>query len=106
MLKLNKYEQEQYSQLILKIRADLPFKKQQASVYIPLVRGRVCVALNQAIDRREISDIRVDRSEKKLTDISTYKQFINLGAPGHGLLLFHIFHPEPQGSFFIPIPRR
>ena len=81
MLKLNKYEQEQYSQLILKIRADLPFKKQQASVYIPLVRGRVCVALNQAIDRREISDIRVDRSEKKLTDISTYKQFINLGAP-------------------------
>ena len=44
MLKLNKYEQEQYSQLILKIRADLPFKKQQASVYIPLVRGRVCVA--------------------------------------------------------------
>ncbi len=63
MVKLNAYEQSQYTQLILDIRADLPFNKQPARTYIPLVRGRVCVALNQAIDRGEIVDIHVDRSE-------------------------------------------
>lgn len=62
-MKLNEYEQEQYSQLLLKIRSDTPFNKQPARTHIPLVRARVCAALNQAIDSGAVVDIRVDRSE-------------------------------------------
>jgi len=62
MVKLNAYEQSQYTQLLLDIRADLPFNKQPARTYNPLIRGRVCIALNQAIDSGAIVDIRVDKS--------------------------------------------
>lgn len=63
MIKLNVHEQAQYNQLLAAIRSDIPFNKQPARTYNPLIRGRVCVALNQSIDSGAVVDIRVDRSE-------------------------------------------
>lgn len=63
MITLNAYEQAQYTQLLLDIRSDRPFNKQPTRTYNPLIRGRVCVALNHAIDSGVLVDVRVDRSE-------------------------------------------
>ena len=59
---LNPHEKNQYRELVSKIRADLPFSPKLARDHVPLVRGRVCVALNHSIDHGLEADIRVDRS--------------------------------------------
>lgn len=61
---LNPVEQLQYNDLKTMIRADAPFSPHRASYYIPLVRARVCVALNQDIDAGVIKDIKVNRTPK------------------------------------------
>lgn len=60
---LNNAEDIQYNELVSKIRGNLPYKAQQARDYIPLIRARVCRALNYAIDNNIVTDIKVDRSQ-------------------------------------------
>lgn len=62
MNNLNAAEKVQYSELLSKIRRDLPFSPKPARDHVPLVRGRVCIALNYDIDHGIITDVKVDRS--------------------------------------------
>lgn len=62
--KLNNPEMQQFNDLVNAIRSDVPYNPQPARNYISLVRGRVCVALNQQIDAGIITDICVDRTKE------------------------------------------
>ena len=61
-MQLNPYENAQYADLLMQIRADAPNRPQPARHYIPLIRARVCRAVNENIDNGTISDIKVIRS--------------------------------------------
>lgn len=61
MIALNECELIQYRELVSRIRQDSANTPRPARSYIPLVRGRVCVYLNQQIDAGNIVDIKVDR---------------------------------------------
>lgn len=60
---LNNDEQTQFQELLHRIRLDVPNNPRPARSYIPLVRGRVCVYLNQEINATpsRLPDIRVNR---------------------------------------------
>ncbi len=61
---LNIPEKAQYRTLIEAIRADAPANPRPARDHVPLVRGRVCVFLNQQISShaQDIRDIKVLRN--------------------------------------------
>lgn len=61
-MQLNPYEKAQYVDLLMQIRADAPNRPRHARDYIPLIRARVCRAVNEDIDAGSISDIKVIRS--------------------------------------------
>lgn len=62
MTKLNVHEMAQFIELVDKIRHSTPGLKVPASYHIPLVRGRVCVYLNELINAGAITDVLVDRT--------------------------------------------
>lgn len=59
---LNALEMQQFQSLLECIRSDPPYTPKPARTHIALIRGRVCVKLNQEIDAGIIKDIFVDRS--------------------------------------------
>lgn len=59
---LNASEMRQFQDLIKLIRSDPPHTPRPAREHIDLIRGRVCVYLNQMIDRKAIQDVFVNRS--------------------------------------------
>lgn len=60
---LNTAEDIQYNELVSKIRENSPYTARPARDYVPLIRARVCRALNYAIDNSLVTDIKVDRSQ-------------------------------------------
>lgn len=61
---LNSNEQSQFQELLHRIRLDVPNNPRPARSHIPLIRGRVCVYLNQEINAvpSHLPDIRVKRT--------------------------------------------
>lgn len=56
---LNNPEMDQFNLLLDGIRSDKPHNPRPARDYVSLVRGRVCVYLNQEIKNNHIRDIYV-----------------------------------------------
>lgn len=73
MICLNNSEKQQAHTLLKLIRLDVPNNPQPARAYIPLVRGRVCVWLNEQINAGLVSDILVDRTRRPDVDYYYHK---------------------------------